>query len=107
MSLVSRIKKRLKRPETGREIAASGDDRDITRPWVGALAQADDSVLRSRGAQDLQIYREVLSDDEVKSAFTQRQDAVISREISVKAGGERPVDVAAAEAMQTQIESLG
>lgn len=107
MSIISRIKARLKRPKTGQEIAASGDDRDITRPWVGALAQADDSVLRSRGAQDLQIYREVLSDDEVKSAFTQRQDALISREISVKAGGDRPIDVAAAEAMQAQIESLG
>lgn len=107
MSIISRIKARLKRPKIGQEIAASGDDRDITRPWVGALAQADDSVLRSRGAQDLQIYREVLSDDEVKSAFTQRQDALISREISVKAGGERPIDIAAAEAMQAQIESLG
>ncbi|ASD84982.1 DUF935 family protein [Salmonella enterica] len=107
MSIISRIKARLKRPKTGQEIAASGDDRDITRPWVGALALSDDSVLRSRGSQDLQIYREVLSDDEVKSAFTQRQDALISREISVKAGGERPIDAAAAEAMQAQIESLG
>ncbi|HGB3471667.1 TPA: DUF935 domain-containing protein [Salmonella enterica subsp. diarizonae serovar 61:l,v:z35] len=107
MSLLSSIKKRLKRPETGREVAASGEGRDITRPWVGALALSDDSVLNSRGAQDLQIYREVLSDDEVKSAFTQRQDAVISREIKVDAGGDRPIDIEAAEAMQAQIEGLG
>ncbi|MBZ7325125.1 portal protein, partial [Klebsiella oxytoca] len=81
------------RPELGREFASTGDGRDITRPWIGALALSDDSVLQHRGAPDLKIYREVLSDDEVKSAFSQRQDALISREIKVEAGGERPVDI--------------
>ncbi|ECG5643226.1 DUF935 family protein [Salmonella enterica subsp. enterica serovar Poona] len=96
-----------KRPKLGQEIATTGDGKDITRPWVGALATADDSVLINRGSQDLTIYREVLNDDEVKSAFTQRQDAVISREIKVVPGGERPVDVAAADAMQLQVDALG
>ncbi|MBE0328447.1 DUF935 family protein, partial [Klebsiella pneumoniae] len=95
------------RPELGREFASTGDGRDITRPWIGALALSDDSVLQHRGAPDLKIYREVLSDDEVKSAFSQRQDALISREIKVEAGGERPIDIAAADAMRQQIESLG
>lgn len=95
------------RPETGREFASTGDGRDITRPWVGSLALSEDSVLQHRGAPDLKIYREVLSDDEVKSAFSQRQDALISREIKVEAGGERPVDIEAADAMRQQIDALG
>ncbi|HBI6952455.1 TPA: portal protein, partial [Serratia marcescens] len=97
----------MPRPQLGQEFASTGDGRDITRPWVGALALAEDSVLQSRGAPDLKIYREVLSDEEVKSAFTQRQDALISREIKVEAGGERPIDIEAADAMRLQIESLG
>ncbi|MCF1609481.1 DUF935 domain-containing protein [Serratia marcescens] len=97
----------MPRPQLGQEFASTGDGRDITRPWVGALALAEDSVLQSRGAPDLKIYREVLSDEEVKSAFTQRQDALISREIKVEAGGERPIDIEAADAMRQQIESLG
>lgn len=107
MSLLGKLKDAFKRPVLGQEIATTGDGRDITRPWVGSLALADDSVLMNRGAPDLKIYREVLSDDEVKSAFTQRQDALISREIKVDAGGERPIDIEAADAMQRQIDALG
>ena len=107
MNLWQRVKDKIKRPKPGQEIASTGDGNDITRPWVGALAMADDSVLRNRGSQDLQIYREVLADDEVKSAFTQRQDALVSREWKVDAGGERPEDETAAEAMRLQIEAIG
>nr|WP_202629247.1 DUF935 family protein [Serratia fonticola] len=107
MSLLGKLKGAFKRPVLGQEIATTGDGRDITRPWVGSLALADDSVLMNRGAPDLKIYREVLSDDEVKSAFTQRQDALISREIKVDAGGDRPIDIEAADAMQRQIDALG
>ncbi|CNJ03541.1 Mu-like prophage protein gp29 [Yersinia aldovae] len=112
MSIFSSLKnkltgKKITPPELGREIATTGDGRDITRPWVGSLALADDSVLQSRGSPDLKIYREVLSDEEVKSAFTQRQDALISREIQVDAGGDRPIDIDAAEAMRRQIDALG
>ncbi|MCW2478842.1 DUF935 domain-containing protein [Candidatus Symbiopectobacterium sp. NZEC135] len=107
MSLWQRVKDRVKRPKLGQEIASTGDGNDITRPWLGALALSDDSVLRHRGSQDLQIYREVLTDDEVKSALTQRQDAVISREVQVDAGGEQPIDIEAADAMRQQIEAIG
>ncbi|RLM23654.1 portal protein [Brenneria alni] len=107
MSLWSRMTGKIKRPKLGQQIASTGDGRDITRPWVGALALSDDSVLRHRGAPDLQIYREVLNDDEVKSSYTQRQDAVISREWKIDAGGERPIDIEAAEAMREQIDAVG
>lgn len=107
MSLWQRITDKVKRPKLGQEIASTGDGNDITRPWLGALALSDDSVLRHRGSQDLQIYREVLTDDEVKSALTQRQDAVVSREVQVDAGGEQPIDIEAADAMRQQIEAIG
>lgn len=93
--------------ETGREVAGTGDGNDITRPYVGALALPDDSVLRNRGGGRLDIYKEVLNDDEVKSAFTQRQDAVISREWKVDSGGDKPIDTEAADAMSELLKSIG
>ncbi|MDF7667970.1 DUF935 family protein [Orbaceae bacterium ESL0727] len=93
--------------ETGREIAGTGDGNDITRPYLGALALPDDSVLLNRGSGRLDIYKEVLNDDEVKSVFSQRQDAVISREWKVEPGGDKPIDKEAADAMSELLKSIG
>ncbi|WP_141670342.1 DUF935 domain-containing protein [Gilliamella sp. Choc4-2] len=93
--------------ETGRELAGTGENNDITKLFVGSLALPDDSVLRNRGGGRLDIYKEVLNDDEVKSAFTQRQDAVISREWKVEPGGDKPIDIEAAEAMSELLKSVG
>lgn len=93
--------------ETGRELAGTGEGNDITRPYLGPLALPDDSVLRKRGGGRLDIYKEVLNDDEVKSAFTQRQDAVISREWKVEPGGDKPIDIEAADAMSELLKSVG
>lgn len=93
--------------ETGREVAGTGENNDITKLYIGSLALPDDSVLRNRGGGRLDIYKEVLNDDEVKSAFTQRQDAVISREWKVEPGGDKPIDIEAAEAMSELLKSVG
>lgn len=93
--------------ETGRELAGTGENNDITKLFVGSLALPDDSVLRNRGGGRLDIYKEVLNDDEVKSAFTQRQDAVISREWKVEPGGDKPIDIEAADAMSELLKSVG
>lgn len=93
--------------ETGRELAGTGEGNDITRPYLGPLALPDDSVLRKRGGGRLDIYKEVLNDDEVKSAFTQRQDSVISREWKVEPGGDKPIDIEAADAMSELLKSVG
>ena len=66
--------------KTERGLAGTGDGNDITRRFVSSLAEVDDSILRKRGGGCLDIYKEVLNDDEVKSVFTQRQNSVISRE---------------------------
>lgn len=93
--------------ETGRELAGTGDGNDITRPFVGPLAQSDDSVLKNRGGGRLDIYKEVLNDDEVISAFAQRQGAVISKKWKVESGGDQSIDAEAADAMSELLESVG
>ena len=38
------FKSKNKKPETNREIATTGDGQDITKGYVGALAQPEDGV---------------------------------------------------------------
>ena len=94
-------------PES-REIATTLDGRDITRGYVSPLRLElpDDSVLLARGAGDYSLYREVLRDDHVKAALTQRVHAVIARPWEVRPGGARAIDRAAAHFLQEQIARL-
>lgn len=90
------------------EIATTLDGRDITRGWVSPLMlqMPDDSVLTQRGGGDYSLYREVLRDDHVKSALTQRIQAVIARAWEVKPGGKRAIDKQAAEFLGEQLAAL-
>lgn len=96
----------MDKPTLGQQIATSGDGMDITRPWVGALSQPADPLLRKVGA-DVKIYEELLSDWQVKSMWQQRQRAVVSREWQVDAGGDRPIDQAAADHLREQLNRIG
>lgn len=100
-------KPEIQRPELGREIASTGDGRDITKPYIGELSVTSDTVLQNRSGGHLKIYESVLSDEEVKSSLTQRQDAVVSREYKIDAGGERPIDIEAADFAREQVEKIG
>lgn len=93
------------RPQLNREIATTRDGMDITRGYTGPLLMPFDSVLRSRGG-DLAIYQAVRSDEEVKSAFGQRQSAVVKCEWRVDAGGTRRKDKQAAEWLQGQLQKI-
>lgn len=95
------------RPETGREIATTGDGIDITRGYTGPLLTPYDSVLRTRGGNDLVIYEQVLSDPEVKATLGQRQLAVTQCEWQVDAGGDRRIDKQAAEFLRQQLHAIG
>lgn len=94
-------------PELNREIATTADGMDITRGYVGPLLSPYDSVLRSRGGGDLQIYEQVLSDPQVKSCFAQRQLAVTKCEWQVDAASDKRVDKKAAEWMRGQLDTIG
>jgi len=89
-----------------REIATTADGIDITRGYTGPLLAPYDSVLRNRGG-DLTLYEQVYSDPEVKSAFDQRQLAVVSCEWQVDVGGKRAIDKAAADFMREQLQAIG
>lgn len=90
------------------EIATTLDGRDITRGWVSPLMlmPPDDTVLTQRGAGDYSLYREVLRDDHVKAALTQRIQAVIARPWEVKPGGPRAIDRQAADYLAEQLNRL-
>ncbi len=95
------------RPELNREIATTGDGIDITRGFTGPLLTPYDSVLRTRGGNDLVIYEQVLSDPEVKATFGQRQLAVTQCEWQVDAGGTKRIDKQAADFLREQLQHIG
>lgn len=95
------------RPRLDREIATTGDGRDITRGYTGPLLLPFDSILAGRGGYDLQIYEQVLSDAEVKATLAQRHLAVTQCETQVDAGGDRRVDKQAAEFIRQQLHRIG
>lgn len=69
------------------------------------LLQPDDSVLLSRG-YNFRLYRETLRDDACASAFADRRLAVTSREWEVDAGGDSPLDQAAADFLREELDRL-
>lgn len=95
------------RPELNREIATTADGIDITRGFTGPLLAPYDSVLRTRGGNDLVIYEQVLSDPEVKATFGQRQLAVTQCEWQVDAGGKKRIDKQAADFLREQLHAIG
>jgi phage gp29-like protein len=95
------------RPQYGREIATTADGIDITRGFTGPLLTPYDSVLRARGNNDLLIYEQVLSDEEVKSGLNQRFGAVTQCEWDVEPGGKRAIDKQAAASLKECIQKTG
>ena len=94
-------------PPLNKEIATTGDGRDITRELQGALFEPQDKVLKSKGG-DYAIYEDLLRDDQVHSCFQQRRLAVVSREWEVQPGdAENPTAVAAADWVRSTLERIG
>ncbi|WP_233141589.1 DUF935 domain-containing protein [Aggregatibacter actinomycetemcomitans] len=107
MGFTDWFKSKNKKPETNRTIAGTGDGQDITKAYMGELAQPEDGVLRGRGNGDLSLYEKVLSDEEVKRTFTQRQDALVSREWTVEPASDEPQDVEAADFIRDWVAEIG
>lgn len=87
------------------EIATSRDGRDITKPFMSLLEVNQDTVLRGRGG-GLEVYEEVLRDDQVFSTFQQRRLAVISKEWDVVAGAKDPLSQAAADHLRDMLDAI-
>ncbi|MBF0626872.1 MAG: DUF935 family protein [Magnetococcales bacterium] len=91
-----------------REVAVSGDGRDITRNYGGLMNTLlpQDPVLRDRGG-DYALYEDVLRDDQVASTFQQRRMAVTSAEWGVRAGGPDPASRMAADFLLEALHHVG
>ena len=91
------------------EIATTGDGRDITRGWLSADGRLppQDTILTEFGGQRYDLYKQVLSDWQVRSTFAQRQLALTACEWQVEAGGERRADKNAAALLEEQLKTVG
>jgi phage gp29-like protein len=95
------------KPIIGEEIATTGDGRDITRPYLGPLLTAEDTILRTRpGGAHLEVYRQVRSEPQVQTVMTVRQRSLVAREWQVDAGGKRRIDIAAADSLRAQLNEM-
>lgn len=96
------------RPEM-REIATTLDGRDITRGWLTESMQLppQDPLLERLGGGRYDLYREVLSDWQVRSTFQQRQLALTACEWTVEAGGTRRADKKAADLTSEMLKHVG
>lgn len=65
-----------------------------------------DTVLKQKGGS-LDIYKEVLRDDQVKSVFEQRRRAVVSADWLVEPGAEDAASKAAADALTKNLNEIG
>ena len=88
------------------EIATTLDGRDITRGYMGPLLVSQDTVLRNAGG-NLQVYEDVLRDDQVMSTFQQRRLAVTSVPWEVQPGGTALKDKKAAEFITEVLNNIG
>jgi phage gp29-like protein len=109
--MVDKIKKPLK-PDTG-EIAPAEDPLqplNLTRlasAKYSSLLLPTDSVLTAKGSvENLKIYSELLRDDQVSAGWEQRKLMLTKCETIVDPGGDDAASIAAAEALQEELDAL-
>ena len=88
------------------EVATTLDGQDITRGFVlpNQLAQSSSKILRTGDGYDKFI--EVLNEGQVQTGITQRKQSFLSKETIVEPGGDDPIDIAAAESLERNIEKM-
>ena len=91
-------------PELG-QVATSGDGRDITVGYFGTMRVNGDPILAAHGG-NLEVYEELLRDDQVQSCFQQRKRAVIAAEWEVLPGGDDRASLMAAASLKDQLSNL-
>lgn len=93
-----------KKPKIG--VRTTGAGYDLTHGYAGPVLPMTDPVLRGQGGGDLKIYERIKSSPYVIVPWQQRQLALVSKEIEVIAGGERPIDISAADFMRDQLAQI-
>jgi len=101
------MKPKIEKPKEAQEIATTGNGRDITRPYVEELLTPTDTILSGRGGGDLKIYKQLLSDPQVKTVLEQRRNAVVQALWQVDAASDSPLDEEAAQFIRDEITAVG
>lgn len=82
-------------------------ERDITAAFYGyTLATRDDIILSRGGHKGLGIYQDLARDGHTGSVLRKRRQAVVAREWTIDAGGERPEDLLAAELARVALRRI-
>lgn len=91
------------------EVATSEDGRDITRGYVDGLPllQPEDHILAGKLGGDLEGYRAIYSDPEVKIAWDQRALGLIAREWYVEPGAKDRDSKKAADQLREILQHVG
>lgn len=80
---------------------------DITIPFYnGALQHADDTLISRGGGKGLKIYDEIKRDPWASACLTKRNKQLTAREWEVEAGGDRPIDIEAADFVEKVLKGL-
>ncbi len=106
MSKKTKSQKKNKKPQKPElnEVAGLAADPALSK-LLDEIVQPDNTVLRSLGWKHDE-YRSLMRDDQVKAAFSQRLDALTSKETIILPGGDSAADKAAAEFMEQQLASI-
>jgi len=75
--------------------------------YTDGLIVNEDEILQTKGGGDLTVYEKVLRDDQVKSTFQQRRQAVTSKEWGVEPGGTSAIDKKAADFIEEALNHVG
>ncbi len=99
---------RAERPLFDTEIATTHDGRDITRGWISEqhYLRPQDKVLLYQGAGNYEVYEDMLRDDRIHSALSQRRAAVVARETEVLPGGTMRRDRLAADFLRETLDHV-
>lgn len=80
---------------------------DITIPFFnGALQHADDTLIQRGGGKGLKIYDEIKRDPWASACLTKRNKQLVAREWEIEAGGDRPIDIEAADFVEGVFKAL-
>jgi phage gp29-like protein len=87
------------------EFAAVGP-LDIGAVFANELRVPNDEIMRAKGG-DLSVYETVLRDEQCYSTFKQLRTSIIAHEFTVEPGGDRPIDIEAADGLREQLKRIG
>lgn len=101
------------RPNLG-ELAAPEDPRQPVQRRIGAtvspfttLLHTTDTVLQAKGGiENLKVYRELLRDDQVASAWMQRRLSLTSCDTIVEPGADDPLSQEAAATLEAELKEI-